>query len=114
MPGDHRRAAGHGLDHHQAERFRPVDREQQRLGVAEKCRFLAVTDLAHELDQGMVQQRLDDLVEVCRIHGVNLGGDLQRQARALGDRDGTVRAFLGRDPAKEGEVGGLPGAGLKV
>ena len=26
----HRRAAGHGLDHHQAERLGPVDREQQR------------------------------------------------------------------------------------
>ena len=26
---DHRRAAGHGFDHHQAERLRPIDRNQQ-------------------------------------------------------------------------------------
>ena len=34
--GDHRRAAGHRLDHHQAERLGPVDGEQQRRGVAQE------------------------------------------------------------------------------
>ena len=38
---DHRRAAGHRLDHHQAERLRPVDREQQRVGARQECRLLA-------------------------------------------------------------------------
>src|SRR5690606_12387706 len=59
VPGDHRRAAGHRLDHHQAERFRPVDREQQRHRVAEEARLLRVADLADELHQRIVEQRLD-------------------------------------------------------
>src|ERR1700674_2167596 len=40
--GDHRRAAGHRLDHHQAKRFRPVDRDQQSDRAAQKFRFLCV------------------------------------------------------------------------
>ena len=59
----HRRAAGHGLDHHQTERLGPVDGEQQRLRPAEKGGLLGVADLAHELHQGIVQQRPD---LVCR------------------------------------------------
>ena len=47
---DHRRAAGHRLDHHQAERLRPVDREQQRMRAGQERRLLAVVDLADELD----------------------------------------------------------------
>src|SRR4029453_1686758 len=35
-PRNHRRAARHGLDHHQTERLRPIDRKQQRSRVAEK------------------------------------------------------------------------------
>jgi hypothetical protein len=36
--GHDRRAAGHGLDHHQSERLRPVDREQQGVGPAQEER----------------------------------------------------------------------------
>ena len=73
--------------------------------------FSRVADLAHELDQGIVEQRLDDLAEVGRVRGVDLGRDLQRQARALGDGDRPVRALLRRDPAEEGQIGGLLGRG---
>ncbi len=50
IPGDHRRAAGHRLDHDEAEGFRPVDREKQRGGIAQEIGFLVVADLADELD----------------------------------------------------------------
>ncbi len=46
LPGDDRRAAGHRFDHHQAERFGPVDGKQQRRGVAEEVRLLGIADLA--------------------------------------------------------------------
>ena len=49
--GDHRRAAGHGFDHHEAERLRPVDRHQQADRAAEEIGFLAVADLADIFDQ---------------------------------------------------------------
>ena len=52
-------------------------------GVAEERRLLGVADLAHELDQGIVQQRLDQLVEIGAVGGVDLGGDLQRQPERL-------------------------------
>ena len=47
---DDRRAAGHGLDHDQAERLRPVDRHQQRDRAAQEFRLLLVGDLADEFD----------------------------------------------------------------
>src|SRR5690606_5271406 len=49
-PRDHRRAAGHGLDHGETERLRPVDGKEQRPGVAEKSRLVGIADLAEILD----------------------------------------------------------------
>ena len=43
---DDRRTAGHRLDHDQAERLRPIDRNQQRYSAAQKFRFIRVADLA--------------------------------------------------------------------
>ena len=107
-PGHDRGAARHGLDHHQPERLRPVDRKQQRLGVAQELGFLVVADLADILDQRIGQQGLDFVVEVGPVGLVDLGRDLQAHARATGDLDRPVGAFLRRDPAQEGEIG-LPG-----
>src|SRR5262245_1050078 len=50
-PCDHRRAAGHRLDHHQAERLRPINREEQRIRPAQKFLLLLTADLADEFDQ---------------------------------------------------------------
>src|SRR6185436_8869895 len=55
-PCDHRSPAGQGLDHHQTERLRPVDREQQCPGTAEQLRLGTVADLAEVLD---VRHRLE-------------------------------------------------------
>ena len=61
---DHRRAARHRLDHDQAERLLPVDREERRPRVLEQLDLLAVRDLAEVLDLVRAEMRLDELVEV--------------------------------------------------
>ena len=50
--GQHGRAAGHRLDHGEAERLRPVDGEEKRARFAEELDLAAVVDLADELDAG--------------------------------------------------------------
>ena len=60
--GDDRRAARHRLDHHQAERLRPVDREQQGVGVAEEVVLRRAADLADELDQGATRASSGSIV----------------------------------------------------
>jgi hypothetical protein len=76
-PSDHGGSACHGLDHDQAERLRPVDRKQQGTGVAQERRLLAVADLADELDERMVEQRLYDFMEIgpVRISLARSGAD---------------------------------------
>ncbi len=108
--GHHRRAAGHGLDHHQAEGLGPVHREQQRRGLAEELGLPLAPDLAHVFDQRVVQQRLDHLVEIGAVGRIDLGGDLQRHAQRLGDGDGAIRTLLGRDTAQEGKIAAVAGA----
>ena len=53
VKGNHRCAARHGLDHDQAEWLGPVDREQQRAGVAEEGTLLPIVDLTDIFDVGM-------------------------------------------------------------
>src|SRR5437660_4780628 len=36
VPGNDRRSARHGLDHHHSERFRPSDRKQQGIGIPQE------------------------------------------------------------------------------
>ncbi|CAM2163741.1 hypothetical protein BO443_120084 [Burkholderia orbicola] len=104
---DDRRAAGHRLDHHQAERLRPVDREQQRLRAGQERRLLCFVDLADEFDVRLAEQRLDHFLEVVGVGLVDLRGDLQRQPALRGDADRGVDALFGTDPAEEREVFGL-------
>jgi hypothetical protein len=100
---DDGRAAGHRLDHHQTERLRPVDRQQQGERVAEEVVLLSIADLADELDQRIVEQVLDG-GEVFPVGLVDLGRDPERHAEVLRDADRTIDALLGRDPAEESEV----------
>ena len=89
-----RRAAGHRLDHGEAERFRPVDGKQQRLRVAEELRLLMFVDLADEFDAGAVEQRLDLGPEIGLVDAVDLCSDLQRNAKRARNRDGAVGTLL--------------------
>ncbi len=101
---NHRRAGGHRLDHHQAKGLGPVNREQQRQGMPEEVALGALVDLADELDQGMVEQRRDDLVVVGLIGRINLGSDLQRNASLNGDLDRTIRSLFRGNAAQEGKI----------
>jgi len=103
-PRDHRRAARHRLDHHEAERLRPVDGEQQRAGAAEEGGLADVLDLPDEFDERIVEERRDDALDVLAIVCVDLGGDAQRHAHALGHLDGDLGLLLRRQPAEERQV----------
>jgi hypothetical protein len=93
--GQHRRSAGHRLDHDDAERLRPIDRKQQGRRFAEEAGLLGVADLTDKLHQGIAaDQRLDHLVPIALVDLVDLGGDLQRDAEAGGNLDRPVRSLL--------------------
>ena len=67
IESDDRRSAGHRLDHHQAERLRPVDRHQQGDRAAQERRFVVVVDLADVFDIGRVDHRMDLLLVVIAV-----------------------------------------------
>ena len=103
--GDHRAAAGHRLDHHETERLRPVDRDEQRDRAAQERSLVLVADLADVFDIARaIEQRLDLLVVVVAIRPVDLCGDLQRDAAMLRDMDRAIDALLRRDAPEKREV----------
>ena len=61
---DHRRPARHRLDHDEAERLLPLDREERRPSILEQLDLLAVRDLAEVFDPAVADVRLDELREV--------------------------------------------------
>src|SRR5271155_3460309 len=92
---DYWRPARHRLDHDHAERFEPVDWKQQHNSIAEEIRLLALVDLADVLDIWRRRDhRLDDLIPIGLVHPVDLGGDLQLGADAIGYHNGAVGTFL--------------------
>src|SRR5690606_36109323 len=98
MPiGNHGRAAGHGLDHDQAKRLRPVDGEHEGISVAQKLIFFSVPDFADILDERMVQQGLDPLLEIVFVYPIYLGSNFEGDASSFGDLDGPVYPFFGGD-----------------
>ena len=80
---EHRRAARHRFDHHEPERFGPIDRKQQSQRVAEEFDLVAIVDLADEFHAGPIQQRRDRLAEIGFVSLVDFRGDLQRRPSAL-------------------------------
>jgi len=38
-PRDHRRSTSHGFDQHQTKRLRPIDREQESVGISKESGF---------------------------------------------------------------------------
>ena len=99
--GDHRRPAGHRLDHAQAERLVEVDQVQQCRAPPRTSRLFGAhrADVAHAV---VVDVRRDLALEVVPI--LNDPGDDQPPARAAGDLDRFRRALLGVDAAEEQQV----------
>ena len=100
---DHRRAAGERFDHHQSERLRPVNREEQRARASQKPRLVVAADLPQELDV-TAEQRANRFLAVRAVDGVDLRSDLERQAGRRGDANRRIDAFLRRDAAEKREV----------
>ena len=88
-------AARHRLDHHQAERLRPIDREQKGLRLAQKFGLAALVDLSNELNAWLAQQGYNLLAEIGFIDLVDFGGDLQGNAERPCNPNGAVRPLLG-------------------
>ncbi len=103
--GENRRAAGHRLDHDEAERFWPIDREQQRAGFTEECALLALVDFADELNAfALINEGSDLLAEISLVDSIHFGGDLQLGAGCQRNRDRAIGPLLGRNPSKEREI----------
>src|SRR3954468_10471452 len=103
-PGHAGRATRHRFDHDQPERFRPIDRKQQRPRLAQELALVALADFSYVFHVGLRQQRLDLGGEILAVRGIHLGRDAQLQARAAGDLDGAVGAFLRREAPEKREV----------
>jgi hypothetical protein len=101
-------AERHRLDHYQAERLRPIDREQKRLRLAQEFGLAALIDLANELDPRIAQQRYDSFAEIGFIDLVDFGGDLQGNAERPCYPNGAVRPLFGRDSAEKRDVAATP------
>src|SRR5262245_9068294 len=101
---NHRRAARHRLDHDQPERFRPVDREQQRPSVPQKLVLLALADLTDIFHQRILEERLDCASEVIPINGIHFRRDTQLHPDPAGDLNGTIHALLRRNSTEERKI----------
>ena len=73
-------------------------------GVADEVVLVGVAELAHVLDERVVEQRLDVRAEVVLVARIDLRRDPERNSRRGGDLDRAVDALLHGDPADEREV----------
>lgn len=103
VEGENRRATGHGLDHDETERFRPVDGKQKSFRIAEKFRFLAFADLADEL-RIAAEQRLDFPGEIFGVDRIDFRRQLELHAGGARDADRQVRPLLPRHAPEESQV----------
>ena len=83
--GKHRRTAGHGLDHREPERLRPIDWEQESPRIAQELTLLALINLADELDARLVEERCNLGLEVYLVDLVDFGRDFERKADGVGN-----------------------------
>src|SRR5437899_7774839 len=80
LESNNRRAIGHRLDHHQAERFGPVDRKQQSSGASKKSLLGAIVDFPDEPDLLSIDLGLNALFEVGHFAPRHFCGNLKRHA----------------------------------
>ena len=96
------------LDHHQPERLRPVDREEQRACARRGTHPSSApptspTNSTHGRDRAQRAARSTCSI-VGAILGMDLGRDFESAPGSARDLDGAVEPLLGRDPAQEGQV----------
>src|SRR5581483_9350671 len=107
---EHGSPARHRLDHHEAERLLPVDREERREGAGEEVALLGLRHLSEVLDPA-AEARADEAVEVRLLERLALlARDPEGQPGRTRDLDRQVAALLRAHPAEEEEVALLRGA----
>src|SRR6185312_13365687 len=92
----------------EAEGLGPVDGEEERRGLAEEARLVALADLSHELHVGPGEERLHDRLEIRLVELLDLRRDAQPHPRAARDADRAVGSLLRRDAPEESEVAAAP------
>ncbi len=100
----HRRAAGHRLDHHQAEWLVPLDREQQRPRARQQRVLHRAIRLADVLDLLAVYPWPDLVLPVIVKDRLNFAGQLEADTGEPGGFDGQVRTFAGRHASEKRDV----------
>ena len=98
--GENRCSAGHGLNHDQAERLRPIDWKKQRTGVTQELVLTALVDLTDVVDARQAEQWFDFGFEVLLVNAIDLGSDLERKADSARDLNGTIYALFRRDASE--------------
>jgi hypothetical protein len=101
---NHGRAASHGLNHHKAKGFAPIDGKQKSSSLTEKCIFLATPDFPDEVNKRVIKQRLDDILKIYHVNAINLGRYLQWHTGAFRDLDSVVQALFWRGTSEKYEV----------
>ena len=104
-PRKHRRPAGHGLDHYQSERLRPLDREYQCRRVAQQVVLLLVIHRADVPDALPIDEGLDFLFKICLLlRLLRLPRQHDRHSRRARDSDRIQRVLVMRHPSQERQV----------
>jgi hypothetical protein len=65
--GNDRRAARQSFNHHNTERFRSSDREEQRSRISDELALRVMSNFADKLHKSMVQEGLDPLLKVSDV-----------------------------------------------
>src|SRR5262249_26450530 len=86
--------AGHRLNHNQAKRLWPINRKEKRIGLTQKGVLLPFPNLPHKFHQGILQKWLYYFLEVLAVGPVNLGSNLERHARLLGNSNCLIHSLL--------------------
>ena len=101
---DNRGAACHCLDHDQAKRLRPINREKKSRSISQEIIFLRIPNFARELYQWIVQSRLNAGLKILLVGPVDFGRNPERHSDKLRNLDGFVQPFFRRDPPQERKV----------
>jgi hypothetical protein len=92
--GNDGRAAGHRLDHDEAEWFWPIDWKEQRSRSRQKLPFLFIVDLADELDLCPVDLRFKLFLEIFPFAPRHFCCDTKRHFGGMRNPNGGLRSFL--------------------
>src|SRR5579872_3245566 len=101
---DNGSSTSHCLDHNDAKWLRPIDGKQQGCGITQKFIFFRVSNLPDELNQWIIEQRLNDSVKKLFVNTINFGRDLQWHAHPLRNVDSLLQPLFRRGAAEKRQV----------